>query len=236
MGSVGDCYDNAMIESFWSRMQVELLDRRRWRTRLELANAIFEYIEVFHNRQQRHSVLGMLTPVEFEDRYFLVAARLPTSSGCIARRCTGPSDRGSSGRNLAVKHARRSHTKLQSSPFTHSRSMTVSRPRRRPAHQRGGPGHHTAQPSTGLKSASGPHGMGERGGESLYHLRMGRARGTGPKFSTLRRVSARACTRPGFPKWRRRNREGGIVQKKRKLPTTRGDSCLRTIRRTSPGR
>jgi putative transposase len=69
MGSVGDCYDNAMIESFWSRMQVELLDRQRWRTRVELANAIFEYLEVFHNRQRRHSALGMLTPVEFEARH-----------------------------------------------------------------------------------------------------------------------------------------------------------------------
>ncbi|MCP4306372.1 MAG: transposase [bacterium] len=66
MGSVGDCYDNAMIESFWSRMQVELLDRQRWRTRVELANAIFEYLEIFHNRQRRHSSLGMLTPIEFE--------------------------------------------------------------------------------------------------------------------------------------------------------------------------
>jgi putative transposase len=47
MGSVGDCYDNAMMEAFWSRMQVELLDRHRWRTRVELANAIFEYLEVF---------------------------------------------------------------------------------------------------------------------------------------------------------------------------------------------
>ena len=43
------CFDNAMIESFWSRMQVELLDRQRWLTRVELANAIFEYLEVFHN-------------------------------------------------------------------------------------------------------------------------------------------------------------------------------------------
>jgi len=67
MGSVGDCYDNAMIEAFWSRMQVELLDRRRWRTRVELANAIFEYLEIFHNRQRRHSSLGMLTPIEFEN-------------------------------------------------------------------------------------------------------------------------------------------------------------------------
>jgi putative transposase len=66
MGSVGDCYDNSMIEAFWSRMQIELLDRQRWRTRLELANAIFEYLEIFHNRQRRHSSLGMLTPIEFE--------------------------------------------------------------------------------------------------------------------------------------------------------------------------
>jgi transposase InsO family protein len=69
MGAVGSCFDNAMIESFWSRMQVELLDRKRWRTRVELANAIFEYLEIFHNRQRRHSALGMLTPVEFETRH-----------------------------------------------------------------------------------------------------------------------------------------------------------------------
>lgn len=68
MGSVGDCFDNAVIESFWSRMQVELLDRKRWSTRVDLANAIFEYLEIFHNRQRRHSSLGMLTPVEFEAR------------------------------------------------------------------------------------------------------------------------------------------------------------------------
>ncbi len=68
MGSVGDCYDNAMIESFWSRMQIELLDRQRWKTRVELANAIFEYLEIFHNRQRRHSSLGMISPVEYEIR------------------------------------------------------------------------------------------------------------------------------------------------------------------------
>jgi len=66
MGTTGDCYDNAMMEAFWSRMQVELLDTRRWKTRIELANAIFEYIEIFHNRRRRHSSLGMLTPIEFE--------------------------------------------------------------------------------------------------------------------------------------------------------------------------
>ncbi|MEJ7705711.1 MAG: IS3 family transposase [Geodermatophilaceae bacterium] len=68
MGSIGDCYDNAVIEAFWSRMQVELLDRQRWRTRVELANAIFDYLEIWHNRRRRHSQLGMLTPVEFERR------------------------------------------------------------------------------------------------------------------------------------------------------------------------
>ena len=68
MGSAGDCYDNAVIESFWSRMQVELLDTRRWKTRVELANAIFEYLEIFHNRRRRHSSLGMISPVEYELR------------------------------------------------------------------------------------------------------------------------------------------------------------------------
>ena len=65
MGSIGDCYDNAVIESFWGRMQTELLNRRRWKTRIELANAIFEYLEIFHNRQRRHSAIGMLTPIEY---------------------------------------------------------------------------------------------------------------------------------------------------------------------------
>ena len=69
MGSVGDCYDNAIMESFWSRVQVELLDRQRWSTRIELASAIFEYLEIFHNRQRRHSSLSMLTPLEFEVRH-----------------------------------------------------------------------------------------------------------------------------------------------------------------------
>jgi putative transposase len=68
MGSTGDCYDNAMIESFWSRMQVELLNTRRWKTRLELTTAIFDYLEIWHNRQRRHSSIGMITPVEFEAR------------------------------------------------------------------------------------------------------------------------------------------------------------------------
>jgi len=67
MGSIGDCFDNAVIESFWGRMQTELLNRKRWNTRVELASAMFEYVEVFHNRQRRHSSIGMLTPIEYEN-------------------------------------------------------------------------------------------------------------------------------------------------------------------------
>ncbi|MEM9114350.1 MAG: IS3 family transposase [Myxococcota bacterium] len=74
MGSVGDCYDNTMMESFWSRMQVGLLDRRKWNTRHNLMNAIFEYIEIFYNRKRRHSALGMLSPVEYETRHQQEAA------------------------------------------------------------------------------------------------------------------------------------------------------------------
>ena len=54
------------VEAFWARMQVELLNRKKWHTRVELANAMFEYLEIFHNRQRRHSALGMHTPIEYE--------------------------------------------------------------------------------------------------------------------------------------------------------------------------
>jgi len=66
MGSVGDCYDNAMMESFWGTMQLELLDTKAWQTRDELANAIFEWIECWYNPKRRHSSVGMHSPVTFE--------------------------------------------------------------------------------------------------------------------------------------------------------------------------
>lgn len=69
MGAVGAPGDNAMVESFWGRMQVELLNRKRWKTRLELATAIHDYIETFHNTTRRHSALNMLTPTEYENHY-----------------------------------------------------------------------------------------------------------------------------------------------------------------------
>jgi putative transposase len=66
MGRVASSVDNTMIESFWSTMQRELLDTRRWRTKAELASAIFEWIEAWYNPRRRHTSLGMLSPVEFE--------------------------------------------------------------------------------------------------------------------------------------------------------------------------
>ena len=67
MGTVGDCYDNAPMESFWGSMQIELLNRQRWRTNLELAVGMADYIENFYNTARRHSALNYLTPIEFED-------------------------------------------------------------------------------------------------------------------------------------------------------------------------
>jgi hypothetical protein len=66
MGTVGDCYDNAPMESFWGSMQIELLNRKKWMSVLELSEAMTDYIENFYNAQRRHSSLGYLTPDEFE--------------------------------------------------------------------------------------------------------------------------------------------------------------------------
>jgi putative transposase len=66
MGTVGDCYDNAPMESFWGSMQIELLNRKKWRTKIELSIAMAEWIEHFYNPERLHSALGYLPPVEFE--------------------------------------------------------------------------------------------------------------------------------------------------------------------------
>ena len=66
MGSVGDCYDNAMCESFFATLECELLDRVRFRSQSEARIAIFDFIEGFSNPRRRHSALGYLSPIEFE--------------------------------------------------------------------------------------------------------------------------------------------------------------------------
>ena len=66
MGSVGDCFDNAMAESFFATLECELIDRRVFRTQAEARMAIFEYIEGWYNPHRRHSGLGYLSPLNFE--------------------------------------------------------------------------------------------------------------------------------------------------------------------------
>ena len=73
MGSVGDCFDNSMAESFFATLQTDLLDRQGWVTREQLAQAIFEYVEAFYNPIRRHSSLEMLAPNDYEHRHNDVA-------------------------------------------------------------------------------------------------------------------------------------------------------------------
>ncbi len=68
MSRRGDCWDNAVAESFFASLKLELVYQVPWRTRAEVRTAIFEYRELFYNRRRRHSSLGYLSPVEFERR------------------------------------------------------------------------------------------------------------------------------------------------------------------------
>jgi len=69
MGSVGDCYDNALCESFFATLECELLDRRRFRRRAEAKIAVFDFIEGFYNPRRRHSSLGQMSPVNYEKNH-----------------------------------------------------------------------------------------------------------------------------------------------------------------------
>ena len=66
MGSAGDCYDNAMCESFFATLECELLDRRRFRTQAEARMAVFDFIEGFYNPHRRHSALDYASPMDYE--------------------------------------------------------------------------------------------------------------------------------------------------------------------------
>ena len=66
MGSVGDCYDNAMAESFWATLEREVLSRRRFKTQAEAKMAIFSWIEGWYNPHRRHSSLGYRSPMNYE--------------------------------------------------------------------------------------------------------------------------------------------------------------------------
>jgi transposase InsO family protein len=62
------CWDNAVAESFFASLKVELIDRRSWATRSQVRRAVFDYVEVFFNRRRLHSSLDYLTPAEYEAR------------------------------------------------------------------------------------------------------------------------------------------------------------------------
>nr|BFE60786.1 hypothetical protein GCM10020063_053120 [Dactylosporangium thailandense] len=69
MGSVGDSFDNALMENFWSTLKIELVYRTSWRTRDEAENAIFTYIDTWYNTRRIQRELGYLSPDEYEDAW-----------------------------------------------------------------------------------------------------------------------------------------------------------------------
>ena len=68
MGSCGDCYDNAICESFNATLECELLAKNRFRTLREAKAAVFDFIEAWYNPHRRHSALGYLSPINYERR------------------------------------------------------------------------------------------------------------------------------------------------------------------------
>ena len=68
MGSTGDCFDNALAESFFATLECELIARPHWRNHIEARTAVFDFIECYYNPQCRQSALGYLSPTKFEAR------------------------------------------------------------------------------------------------------------------------------------------------------------------------
>ena len=68
MSSTGNCYDNAVVESFFGVLKRERVNRVRYQTRDEARADLFEYIEVFYNRKRRHGYLGNVSPADFEEQ------------------------------------------------------------------------------------------------------------------------------------------------------------------------
>jgi transposase InsO family protein len=65
---LGDCWDNAVVESFFATLTKELLIDTEFETRTAASRALFEFIEIWYNRQRRHSSLGYRTPVQYEEQ------------------------------------------------------------------------------------------------------------------------------------------------------------------------
>lgn len=69
MGSVGDCYDNKMAESFFATLECELLDRKTFKTKAQARMAIFDFIEARYNLKRRNSSLGRISPINYERKH-----------------------------------------------------------------------------------------------------------------------------------------------------------------------
>ena len=119
MGAVGSAYDNALMESFWGRMQVELLDRRRWKTRIELATAIHDYIELWHNPRRRHSALGMRTPDEVETAWLRANSASTTED-------RGRHERTAAGASAPLRRAPAPTADITPSPKTSEPAVTIT--------------------------------------------------------------------------------------------------------------
>lgn len=85
MGSAGDCYDNALCESFFATLECELIDRRTFRTKAEARMAVFTFIEGWYNPHRRHSGLGNISPMQFEKQHqetrLISSEKLSTETG-----------------------------------------------------------------------------------------------------------------------------------------------------------
>ncbi len=82
MGSVGDCFDNAMCESFFATLECELLSKHRFHSQAQAAPVVFEFIEGWYNTQRRHSALGYISPIEFEKRHLGIGSAGNGFQGC----------------------------------------------------------------------------------------------------------------------------------------------------------
>jgi transposase InsO family protein len=77
MSGSGNCYDNAVMESFFHSLKTEWVSWNHYKTRAEATSSIFDYIETFYNRERRHSKLGYLSPVQYEKQYEKMYSKLP---------------------------------------------------------------------------------------------------------------------------------------------------------------
>ncbi len=185
VGAVGAPFDNAMVEAFWARMQVELLNRRRWKTRLELATAIHDYIETWHNTKRRHSALNMLTPSEIREQ-----PPPPKSTTRDRRLIPEPQLQENQARSL-LRPLRRRPTRRQRSTRLH-RPRDLRQPRPRPLD------HHLCQhrPRLDRRGRHRPrHRRIRRPTNPHRHRPPGGAQNPSPTSATARATS-RAIHRP----------------------------------------